>query len=209
MSTYSSGKRLENDITEYETESDRKVLSTDYFIVRCTVGDDENLDVTAFVKDTLTDCCAIAGYVYLNEVYLIFSCLDEEEHMFGGSHHMLCSYYVSKLARRYGVQTWCYIIEIDTRIKVLTYLQFKVSTNLRRTLARLSKGKITKDMTLIESVEKLSTIGVSWDQVPPAKKWGIFYKYIPPVKSGTGKFITLSEQIDFRNIDRYTSYFFD
>lgn len=209
----SSSKRLQNDIENYESSSDKKIASNMYYIVYVRLENEregpslvKKLIKTKFDNDEMP----LVAYTYSNDVYFLFSSLENsKEHFMNGSHHKICSYYASTIARERDMNVSCSIIELDSRTKILIYFQTKVYENARKTTIKLLKGKSDLEkMSFFELMDILKTKSINWDDLTANEKFGVFYKYLVS-DSGKGKLSTLSELFDLRNKDKYTSYLFE
>jgi hypothetical protein len=211
----SSSKRLQNDVLNYESSSDHKIASSMYYIIFIRLG--KNVDCSGLLKTLIRqkydgDGYPLAGYTYSNEIYLIFSSLEDskEEHYLSGSHQKLCSYFASSISRSKDTDVECSVIEIDSRTKILIYFQTKIYENAKKTISSLLKGKIEKKdvaiLSMFELLELLKKNSVDWNSIQSIKRYGTFYKYIED--GAKAKISTLSELIDIRDFDKYTKYLF-
>src|SRR5271166_512440 len=139
-----SMKRLQNDITIHEDNSDRRIPNSSYYIVLLQ-SDSDASDTITLVKKLLripnhtinsgfsTDRKApLCAYVYRNIIYLLFSSV-EHEHYLSGNHHALCSKYTSLAVLELGCEVSTKIIELETRTKVLVYLYGKECEHMKHT----------------------------------------------------------------------------
>ncbi len=225
----SSTRRLQNDVILYEDSSDRKILSNLYYVVRIilTSRDSQSqtekiLDVAKLLAKNLSrskfgnDGKPLAVYCYDAEVYLLFSSLDgTTEHNLKGSHHGICSFYASLVARENPkLEVVCSIVEMDSRTKVLIYFQTKIHENVKRTVVALSNDKLNRKdiehLTLNETLDVLAKkAGANaWNDAPPVTKFGIFYKSVV-TSEGKEKFSILSEKIDLGTMEKCAGYLFD
>lgn len=210
MSSFSSSKRLLNDIALCEENSDRKIPSEMYYVVYIQV--EEEKDVTPTAKNILKIENALIAYVYQNEIYLLFSSVEKQEHNLKGSHQRLCSKYASKISMETMSPTLVKIVELESRTMVTIYFQTKIFENAKRSAHALSNNKITKkeinQFTFGEIVPLLEKRAeVVWTNVPSNERFGTFYKYVKTAKSE--KFVTIAELINIKDFEKYTSYFFD
>jgi hypothetical protein len=209
-------QRVANDMVSCEHDSDHKVKSENYYIVRLELLDD-TLDLSEFAKKDIMAKhimgeAIMCAYVYYNTAYILFSSTDTKLHYLGGSHHELCSHYASNATKFTGSQTRCNIIEFDSRTKILVYFQTKVFENMRASVKYLSNVTIDKkeastltQQELIDALEKRTA--VKWADTPSSERFGIFYKY-HVLANGTRKFSIMSEQFDAKHMDKYHSYLF-
>lgn len=210
MSSFSSSKRLLNDIALCEENSDRKIPSEKYYVVHIKIEKDQ--DVTSIAKTILKTENALAAYVYQNEIYLLFSSVEKKGHNLGGSHQKICSDYASKISIETTSPTMVKIVELESRTMIMIYFQTKVFENAKRSALCLSKNKITKKeinqftfSEIIPLLESRST--VVWANVSPNYRFGTFYKYVKTSK--TEKFVTIAELINMKDLEKYSSYFFE
>jgi hypothetical protein len=213
----SSSKRLQNDVLNYESSSDRKIASNMYYIVCIhleTNSDGPSLIKKLIRQDFEGDGAPLAAYTYFNDVYLVFSSLEESkgEHYLGGSHQKICSYFASSIARLIDMNIVCSIVELDSRTKVLVYFQTKIYENAKKSIMVLLKGKVKRkeidSLSMFELLELLKKHSIIWTDLPSIERFGMFYKYIQ-VEGEKGKLSTLSELIDIREIRKYTTYLFN
>lgn len=212
----SSSKRLQNDVLNYESSSDRKIASNMYYIVCIHLeinSDGSSLAKKLIRQDFEGDGAPLAVYTYFNDVYLVFSSLEESkgEHYLSGSHQKICSYFASSIARTIDMNIICSIVELDSRTKVLVYFQTKIYENAKKSIMVLLKGKKRKEidsLSMFELLELLKKHAIKWADLPSIERFGMFYKYIH-VEGEKGKLSTLSELIDIREIGKYTAYLFN
>lgn len=230
----SSTRRLQNDVIQYEDSSDRKILSNLYYVVKIVLTPYRDLtrdiekisttDVAKLLAKNLSrskfgsDGKPLAVYCYEAEVFVLFSSLDGVvEHNLKGSHHSICSFYASLVARENPkLEVVCSIVEMDSRTKVLIYFQTKIHENVKRAVIALSGEKLNRKdiehLTLNETLDLLAKkVGAganAWNDAPPATKFGIFYKSVV-TSEGKEKFSILSEKIDLGTMEKCVGYLFD
>lgn len=219
MSRFSSTKRLQSDIASHEENSDRRIQSDMYYILVITLSDEVSANsakISSSVKEwlkTRTEHQALAAYVYRNEIHLVFSSVEGKEHYLSGSHHSLCSEYASLASLTFGCRSYVKIVELESRTLILLYFQIKIFENAKRSAHQLSKGSITKkeliQLTFAELVQNLQDRAkVTWDKVPAAERYGIFYKYSIEGNKKE-RYVTMSETINIQDPERYISYLFE
>ena len=217
MSKYSSSKRLQNDIAPPEETSDRHISHDMYYIVTIELSEEPKSTaiVSGMVKGwlmTRKEHQALVAYVYRNEIYLVFSSVEDTGHYLKGSHQALCSEYASLAALQFGCKVNVKIIEIESRTRILIYFQTKIFENAKKSALGLSKNSITKkqigQLTLGEIIQALrDRASVVWDKISPAERFGMLYKYL--IVGDKEKFVTMAEMINIQEMDKYTSYFFE
>lgn len=229
----SSAKKLQNDVTQYEIDSDRKINAETYYIVHLKIsngdGEDKSEDISMFetsleiVKNYIRktyegDENPLVAYVHENSVYLLFSSVESgTEHFRHGSHHRICSFFASSVSRSTDVDVDCSIVEFDSRTKILVYFQMKIYENTRRKAMELVNPKdspgvsSSPDMSEISIGEILETMSQpaqkKWAKLKQPDKHGSFYKY--KKQDGKHKLVALSELIDLRQTGKYMDYFFN
>lgn len=210
----SSSKKLQHNILSYETSSDRKIAYNMYYIISIELERESSSLIKKLIRKVYEeDGMPLICYLYANNVYLLFSSLENPDtnHFLGGSHHKLCSYFSSTISREKDMNVTCSIIEMDSRTKVLIYFQTKVYENTKRTVEKLLKGKVNKkefeNLSMFESLELLKTNSINWQSIPSIERFGTFYKYVEG-EGGKGKLSTLSELFDVRDMEKYNAYFF-
>lgn len=211
----SSYQRLMNDIRACEENSDKKINSDVYFIVKLSLLN-EDIDITSFIKKDLVaknimNVEALSAYVYRNTAYILFSSV-EGTHYLDGSHHALCSHYASNATEYHGCHAISKVIELDNRDKVSIYLQAMVTENMKETIRRVSNITVSKkETTALTHAELINLLeqktNIKWDETPTAQKYGIFYKLCVG-KDGTKKFSTLSEIINSKSIEKLNDFLF-
>lgn len=213
----SSSKRLQNDVLNYESASDRKIEKNMYYIV-CILLENKTSGpplIKKLIKQNFEgDNLPLVGYIYFDYIYLLFSSLEDTdgEHFNDGSHHKICSYFSSTIARSQNMNVKCSIVELDSRMKVLVYFQTKIYENAKESIFSLLgnvKKKEFDTLSMFEMIERLKKKSISWDDIPSIERFGTFYKYVPSLDSKNGgKLSTLSELLDIREIEKYNSYLF-
>lgn len=206
----SFAKRIQNEVTEYEKASDRKVPHDSYFIIEVVFDDDtiekkEKLIKLLFTEpETYGRPCLI--YFTSSILYLLYSCLEDNssssvEHFCGGSHTGLASQFCYHLYQHTGKRVKVRIIELDTRIKVLTYLFWKCHEYTRLYVSLLTN--INKKETLSMTLSELSIRVKNWNDIAPSEKYGCFYRI-----NEKGKLATLSEALNFQEMEKSSAFFF-
>jgi len=206
----SSAKALQNKVSSIEEESDRKIPRDFYYIVWLRTDKPVSDLIKKLIKKNYeNDNLPLIIYSYASEFCLLFSSLENEEHFMKGSHQKICSYFASLASRLLDTLVICSIVEFDSKPKILIYFQTKIYENAKKSVLENSNGKIaTKDIqngTLYESIEILKSNSIFWEKIEPHKRFGTIYKY----KTDTKKLSALSELMDVRNMDKYTSYYFN
>jgi hypothetical protein len=214
MSGYSSSKRVQNDISACEENSDRRIPADKYYIVFIELVGTDSLTntVKTFLKNR-DEHRALAVYVYENQAHLLFSSVEEGDHYLRGSHHAICSEYASLVTLEHKCSSRVKIVELDSRTVILVYFQTKVFENAKKSAHLLSKNTITKkeinQLTFGEIIPLLKEkASVSWEKIAGGQRFGTFYKYLIG-SDHREKFITLTGLIDMQDIERYTGYFFE
>jgi hypothetical protein len=212
MSILPSLTRLKNDIADIEDECDRKVDPTVYYIIKIHLKkyDGDLVDTAKNLIRKKKDHKALLVYVYVNELYFIYSCLDEEQkHYKNGSHQLLCSEYASYFATVHNCDNVeCRIIEFASRMKIISYFSYKIFENVTKTILEKSKGVISQKDVLTLTLEELilileSKCKINWAGLSSVEKFGCFYKY------DNNKYSIISELINMKDLERYQKYFFD
>lgn len=216
----SNVKKIRNEMTDLEKDSDRCISSYNYYILILSVGTLEESNVKTsselheISKKLLTKNIyhqPLVSYVFLNNIYLVYSCVDESsEHYKNGSHHKIISEYVSSISMGLKKRVYGSIVELETKTSVATYFTWKIHSNSLEYMAKVSKKKIssndTKNKTLGELIITLQENGVEWNDLESCDKYGTFYK----LKKKKGKIIIveLSEFFDSRDMKKYISFIF-
>ena len=216
MSKFSSSRRLQNDIAVHEENSDHRIPPDMYYVLFIEIsGDASAISVAHTVKGWLKnkkEHQILVAYVYKNEIYLLFSSIEDGEHYLKGSHQALCSEYASLAAMEFHSKINVRIIELESRTKILVYFQTKIFENAKRSAQLLSKTTLSKkeinQLTFGEIITALQErASIKWDEILPGERFGTFYKYV--VKDNKEKFSTLAEMIDMQDVSKYTSYLFE
>lgn len=216
----SNVKKLRNEMTDLEKESDRYIPSYNYYILVLTIGTLGEADVKTpselheISKKMLTRNIhhqPLVSYVFLNNIYLVYSCVDEEyEHYKNGSHHTIISEYVSSLSMELKKRVYGSIIELETKTSVATYFTWKIHSNSLGYMVKVSKKKITynntKNKTLGELIIILKENGIEWNDLESCDKYGTFYKL--KKKKGKVVIVELSEFFDSRDMKKYINFIF-
>ena len=212
--SWSSVKRLTNEMEELENESNSFVLSEEYYVVRVQL--ENNVDsMENFAEDMLCSSPQpIAVYHCPDEVVLIFSCMSEgNSHQFNGDHHRIVSKYATLFARanKNVKNINVKIAEFETQTQVITYMGWIVFQTSQRAMKRLSGGKITDNLLYFRTERELrdklrDEANVVWNAVEPSERYGTFIR----LRRKRDKFITLkfSELFDARENKRYINFIF-
>lgn len=223
----SSAKKLQNDVTQYEIDSDRKIKAESYYIVHLKISNDSGSDtaeidsleiVKNYIRKTYeNDGSPLVAYVHEHDVYFLFSSVENvSAHFKNGSHHGICSFFASSVSRSMDVDVDCSLVEFDSRTKILVYFQMKIYENTRRKAMELVKtgeksdATGSTDMSEISIGEILETMSQNsqkkWAKLKQPEKHGSFYKY--KKQDGKHKLVALSELIDLRQTAKYMDYLF-
>jgi tRNA(His) 5'-end guanylyltransferase len=219
-------QKLQNNIVECEEMSDKKIPLSSYYLVIINIFQDNissNSNLSEVQKDTYIQNgkellkqtkkdqinLPIIAYIYSNQIYILYSCLENGSHNFNGSQQQICSYFTSIFTLKYKCFVSTKIVEFDSKIKISAYFKYRMFENTKETIRKLSKGTITekniKNLTLDELIQILkNTYHINWSEIKDCEKYGIFYKY------ENKKFVSKSGIIDFNNnLGQYNEYFFD
>lgn len=191
-------KKLCNEMEDNERQSDRKIDGDKYYVlvVKRVEGED-----TKILNTLRKEYEPIAVYVNSDGIIALFSKQPEGHHRLDGSHHLLCSDVASCLAvklKRSPIHV--NLVELDSKIQVLAYFNYKVHKYLLSVLTKAAEKKLSgdklKQFSCLSEKEMIDKIG---------SKMSNETKY--------GKFINLkgkemSESIDFRQPEKYDDFFF-
>lgn len=210
----SSVKRLNNEMFELETKSDKHIDPTNYYILSISYSENTDINIREkaeeFLKFKLNQPLCI--YYFNKTLLLIFSCKEEyESHYLNGSYTLIISYYSTTLSLDVGDNVICRIIEFDTRNKLLSYICWKVKWNYTLLLESMSNYEVTqKDIynyTLKEICNSLKDVGFDIDKYNEEEKYGVLIKLDYDDK---GEIIvnSISEDIDFLKFKKYYNFIF-
>lgn len=204
--------RLRNEIASLEKESQRIIPSNTYYVVVICLADGE-IDINEWGKNAILNSENQPLFVYVrqNEIFLFFSCLEEEPHYLSGNHQSICSKYTfeysQKLAqaKSLGVAS-AKIVELETQNQIFTYLLWK---NTECSFKRLSELlDIPLEKVYQRTIEELTAMveGQTWDSLPKTEKFGTVYK----LKEKRGKTVlsSFSKRLDSRRKGHYLNYLF-
>jgi hypothetical protein len=191
--------KVMNTIKDFEAMSRRVVPKDNYYIVHLKVTNSIIEDVADVTKklSTVPNVEKMPLVVYTSpfkdELWLLFSSVTPaEDHNLGGCHQELCSYFASLLSIELkGKIVKCWILELNSRIKVIEYFHSLVFMNMSRRVGN-------KNTTIEDAIENFPK--EAWEKMPPAERYGVFYKLRSP---------PMSEEIDYKNIAKYQTYFFN
>jgi hypothetical protein len=136
---------------------------------------------------------------------------DDKEHNANGSQQRICSEIASFITKQYNRLLTCSIIEFNSRVQILVYFQVHVYEKMinftKDSLGDKIKRKELSQLTIQETKDLFNRhCNKKWDEQEPMKRYGIFYKY--KTDGDTEKFLTLSEFIDIRCMEKYNDYIF-
>lgn len=139
------------------------------------------------------------------EIFLLFSCLDENKiHFLGGSHHKLCSKYCSYICNifngKYCVE--CSIIEFDSQTKIFTYFLSKVHNFYFNFLVEISEIDNASELSISELEKNIDV--KNW--VDP-DKFGTFFK-LNKGKKNSIYISSLSKLLSAKDIENYRKFLF-
>lgn len=208
-------KRIKNDMEDIEHDSDKFISSGKYYIIHISIPNYPPENMKNFGKIFLTrnsEHQPLSTYIFENELYLIFSCYEEEKsHYLEGSHQEIISEYVSFISSETSSsEIKAHIVEFYTQTQIISYFIWKIYLNSRMYISKISDGKIDSNdiqsQTLNEITTLLGEYGVDWESLPNENKYGVFYK----LKKSNEKYVisTLSEYFDARNNQKYLNYIF-
>lgn len=187
-----------NIIKDIESSSKRIVPKDSYYIVRLKVVNSIIDDMTV-AKKLLSSLVLthhpLVSYIssFKDEIWFLFSnVLSTDDHNFGGCHHEIVSYFSSHLTSELkGKIVKCWIVELNSRNKVIEYFHTIVFTNMMKKCGH-------KHDTFEDAMENFPK--ETWQTLPNDEKYGVFYKHPS---------ISLSEEIDYKHIDKYQKFFFE
>lgn len=213
MSLISSAAKLHNDVLQYELSSERKIPPSSYYVVKIkgdTIKDTKKMAKREISRKLEGASSPLTVYVFQNEIYIVFSSLDNGEHYLDGRHHAIISNFVCRYIKKYGCDVECSIVEFDSRIKVLVYFQTKIYEGTKRVVSKsLGLKDPTKeimDMPMVEAVELLKKQDppVVWEDIPKHDRYGTFYK----IGGRLGEYSVFREKINSENIELFRKYLF-
>lgn len=217
-----SAIKLHNDVLSYEKLSDKFIPLDSYYVIKIHINSTETVtkkEAKILLKDEVGrkfgEEMPLATYMFQNNVYILFSSLEDGEHYFKGSHQKICSTLVSRYALKYDCEIECSVIELDTRIKVLIYFQTKIYEASKfyawQLLKKTKNENEIKNLTFSEIAELLARLpkkSVIWASIDPFDKYGIFYKYVKTHDSSKCKYSFLSELINSENLEKFRKFLF-
>jgi hypothetical protein len=189
--------KVVNAISELENSSRRYVPHESYYIIHVKLISSIIEDIAKFVSrvQTAPNVERMPLVIYVSplkdELWVLFSSVAVGEHNFGGCHQTLVSYFSSFVSIECGGRlTKAWIIELNSRTKIIEYFHSIIFMNMYKRAG-------SSFPTIIDAIESFPRD--KWDQLPSHEKYGTFYKS----KGGT-----MSEEIDYRNMAKYQTYFF-
>lgn len=207
----SNSKKLNNEMLLLEKQSDRTIKNEKYYIIflRFAEGTEGLVNIA---KDLLRDKTnqPFVIYLYDNEIMLLFSCRENQEHFLHGSYQALISYYTLLGYKKSGTDLNVKIIEMDTRTQIYTYISWKIYTNSLSTIAKLSNILTTKDVnnkTQQELLDTLKTEDIIWHDVPKHDKYGTLYKL--QTKKNKLVILSLSDAFNVKDEQKYKEFIFN
>jgi hypothetical protein len=220
MQPKSSAIKLHNDVLSYEKQSDKFIPSDSYYVIKIHINSSEitKKEIKVILKEEASNKfdeeSPLAAYMFQNDLYILFSSLEDKSHYLKGSHQKICSTMVSKYALKYKCDIECSIIELDARIKVLVYFQTKIYEASKfyawQLLKKTKTEQEVKDLTFgeIEDALAKSKQSIKWEEIDSFEKYGIFYKYVKSRDSSKLKYSFLSELVNSENIEKFRKYLF-
>src|SRR5690348_1229711 len=143
MASTSNIKKLTNEMSLFEEQSDRYIPGDKYYVVNiiCTTKD----SLRKFSQTLLThDLQPLVSYLFGNSISLVYSSVGENQtHNLNGSHHKIISMFCSEITLNLKCPVKCSIVEFDTRTQVTSYFLWKVHNNSMTCLISKSKKKIS------------------------------------------------------------------
>jgi hypothetical protein len=193
----SSTKRVFNEMATFEKDSCKFIDPSHLYIVKIQIDDilqEENLKQTLsaelydqpeplaiYFDNTCTSIYIIFSYVVEN--YYFPESFDQTyKHQYEGDHHLIVSKYVSKfISLLPGSKITAKIIEFETQIQMIIYLNCVIFNSSQNAMIKFSKGKIREDILQFRTQTELKAMlldlsNVKWDSLPSNKKYGAFLK---------------------------------
>lgn len=222
----SDSKRVRNDIGECETLCDHQISPDAHFVVRVQIAEFGSLDEDAKVElakkllsppqkngaffPVSAKALPSVAFKTTDSIFLLFE--PSESVLFKGSQQKICSYYASFIGLELGLESQITIVEFVSQAKVIVFFQIKVQDVMKDSIVGITVKSKTKNTIKRKDLESLTfseikdllrqTTGTNWDEMPKAERFGTFYRKIG------GKYATMSEPIDLRDIEKYRGYFF-
>lgn len=196
----SSLTKVLNTISDIETLSVRVVPTDFYYVLKIkmlsgAMNGEQPTNISKYIL-TLVNVEHPSHIVYISpfkdEMWILFSSVSQsQQHNFKGNHQELCSYFASVLTQQTGLLCKCWLIELNSRIKVIEYFHSIVFLNMFK---RVGDNHITIEDAIDAFPRE------EWNNLPATDKYGLFVKY--------DQFKTMSEEIDYSQLEKYKTYFF-
>jgi hypothetical protein len=189
--------KVTNTIVEFENSSRRYVPGDSYYIIHLKVINGVISNSTNVIKNFFGNLDDPPLVIYLSpfddEIWLLFSSVVSEDHLFKGCHQELCSYFSSRLTREIPGNeiVKCWIVELNSRTKIIEYFHTLI-------FSMMIKRVGDKHLTLDDAIDAFSR--EKWESFSPKERYGVLTKQ-------RGQ--TLSEEIDYRHLQKYMAFFFD
>lgn len=210
MASTSNIKKLTNEMSLFEEQSDRYIPGDKYYVINITCDTKDSLRK---ISQTLLthELQPLVSYLFGSSISLVYSSVgDGQAHNLSGSHHKIISVFCSEITLELGCSVRCSIVEFDSRTQVTSYFLWKVHNNSMLCLISKSKKKIsvsdTKNKTFTELLETLNSNGVVWQNIPKEDRYGTFFKLR---RKKTVTVVTFSEASDAREMKKYSSFIFE
>jgi hypothetical protein len=207
-----SWKRIRQEISAIEDDSDAKVSPSAYYVVKITYRPREGSDLSklALIKKLLVERESVDGpLVIYSEIstadvilHILFPPKTQEIYL-KGSYQAICSEYASTVALLTGGPVLVNVTELDSQTKVLVFFQTKIVSSMIRS-AMVNGSKLTEaqlqDLTFAEQAATVPT----WESLPPDRRFGSFYR----LDAISSKLKSLSELFDVNDLGKYSKYIF-
>jgi hypothetical protein len=205
-----STKSLHNEMLSLEKNCDMIISGDKYYAVKATLdlSDSESgIDVAKKMLQFSPEPISI--YHHDEGLFILFSCVEGDQHQLDGKYCAIISKYVQLLGKEFPKkEVVCSIIQFDTRIQILTYLSWIVYQTQQNAMIKFSEGKITqKELHFMTELELISKIS-SWSNISDQEKYGTFLK-LGTSKNGKLIIKKMSEKIDTKNDKKYKAFLFE
>lgn len=222
--SWSSIKRLTNEMTNFEEESTTTIAPESYYVIRVTIGTSKGVeDAQRIAEKELKDSSSapLAVYCNHNEFILVFPCaIEDKPHYLEGNYQRIVSAYAAKFAANHHTKDVnIKIVAFKTQMQVITYIGWIVLQTTHDALKRHSNGKITDSAlnfrTITELIPVITEMGVDWEKLSSPEKYGILVRQRRSTKnahskhSGSSKNVDyICEQFDARESKKYINFVF-
>jgi hypothetical protein len=196
--------RLENEMNLIVKNNQKSLVENTSYVV--IVEFLENIEPEPpLVIDSIFKMDNRPSCIYHHKDTLILIYPADSKLFLEGDYYKIISFYSQFINRLYDINVEVSVLGLGTNIRTFIYLAHRVLKNMLECMSfHLEKEVDIRNITIHEVIQKLEKKGVDWDDLSSNERFGTFFR----TSRKSRKILELSEQIDMRDKEKYSTFIF-